>query len=353
MISHLKHLIGIFRRDDLPSVYPRRYSDWLERPLSKQNIKHPSDFWLGRRMDNAFKQLSYSPSFSILLEDCPAIEDIPVFLERLKGKAGEYNVIDREVTVNVSDRRLMQVFADPKAFAMTMAHEYRHAYQYLMGLRGARDLNALNDDPLLEELLGEADAVAFEARVCWELGKEKSFSTEWMMFSAMYPKVAKAFKKEMRSSRDMEEATTHALKAWFLDNRKVKYYSKKYLRELKAHIDESPFSKAWEGYWRKAVKEWQEAQPTLITSGEPENAVKRNFSRASRGSPREPIEEQEPSLQFAAGDLRELSASYFLQNVPDDVYGEILKTRRELSDYSSDVSVHSARLRDRKFQPFS
>lgn len=173
------------------------------------------------------------------------------------------------------------------------------------------------------------------------------------MFSAMYPKVAKAFKKEMRSSRDMEEATTHALKAWFLDNRKVKYYSKKYLRELKAHIDESPFSKAWEGCWRKAVKEWQEAQPTLITSGEPENAVKRNFSRASRGSPREPIEEQEPSLQFAAGDLRELSASYFLQNVPDDVYGEILKTRRELSDYSSDVSVHSARLRDRKFQPFS
>lgn len=115
---------------------------------------------------------------------------------------------------------------------MTMAHEYRHAYQYEMGLRGNRDLNALNDDPLLDELLGEADAVAFQERVCWELSQLDLLRTQWMLFNINYPQVAKAFRKEMRSSGDIEEASSHALKAWFTDKKRVKYYSKKYLSDL-------------------------------------------------------------------------------------------------------------------------
>lgn len=121
-------------------------------------------------------------------------------------------------------------------------------------------------------------------------------------------------------------------------------------------MDSQAFSKAWNRYWKASLKDWQKNQPILIAAGNDQNISTINtsgaFNRDFRPSPESSVEER-PSLKFSAGELRGLSADFFLQNVPPRTYDKILKTRAKLEDHYLEVDIESARIKDRNPQPFS
>ncbi|MCI5061185.1 MAG: hypothetical protein MRY79_09005 [Alphaproteobacteria bacterium] len=183
-------------------------------------------------LDHIFQTLLLSPTFRAMLIQHPSLADIPLSFDILKDNASEiYCSGDKKARIhdtrfNPQKENLTQEF-NAVSFVWVAAHELRHAWQDIKGIFRTHLRLDLENQILLTRLY-EADAVAFQTTVCWEL-KEIGYSIPWnhLINHPEYRECAKAFEKWEEAfpySVQDGRAQKQAFLSWFQqENLRLRY----------------------------------------------------------------------------------------------------------------------------------
>lgn len=213
----------------------RSLEDWLNNPLYNEGEDDSPDQMPAYYVDGIFSILMMSPTFQAMYQSYPDLAGIPIYYLKLDDAGGHY--FKGEIAVNC-EPATKSYFNNHFQYecVSTLAHEYRHGWQeeYL----GYPELK-YDYSSLIHSFFKEADAVAFQAAVCWEL-KELGMHGPWGNFERTYPHCAEvminSIRKDETSFAD-GRAQNAVLQAWFEDPHNLDYYARKRIDFLQGLID--------------------------------------------------------------------------------------------------------------------
>jgi len=220
----------------------RTLGDWLHRPLSGYQVKNSGNIkhFIMRYVDDIFYLLSMSPSFQSLVYQFPSMTETLVGFAPLKKAGGSYSRLHNVFVLDYKPTPLADLMRSDSQYHRHVsngAHEYRHVWQ-MAGMKPTKRTGIL--DELSESLFREADAVAFQATVTWEL-KILGVSGPWDHFCGAYPVCADAFKKCLEKdpeSFSTGKAQNVAFRAWFRDKSTVSFYVDKFADDINKRFED-------------------------------------------------------------------------------------------------------------------
>jgi hypothetical protein len=172
-------------------IIPRRFFDWRDTPLNKgHKVEGINYFDEAVLTDAALRVLFKSPTIRAALNLYEDLLYIPITAERLLS-AGDYCSNEKCIRVDQGQSLEERI--------TTIAHEYRHAIQDIEGVL----LNKKRVSRRCTTLLSEADAVAFEITVAYELRNiVPKLWDDLKHFGARYGALCDTFEKTVEAYPD-------------------------------------------------------------------------------------------------------------------------------------------------------
>lgn len=229
-ILNLSETSSCFDEIDVWIADVRTVFSWRDDPLELGRAVKREDLMTIKDAlyaDSIFKRLLLSPTFLAKLQYFQGVDEVPIFTESQNGSGGTYNEYG-EIHINQDIRN--HYGDDINPILWIAAHEFRHAWQDEIGIfdliphLNAREL-------LMLERAYEADCVAFQLTVCWEL-KEQGDPAVWKHVKKNYPKEALAFEKSVKKNPESLHsgiAQNEAVKTWLSNVRNFDFYDSKSL----------------------------------------------------------------------------------------------------------------------------
>lgn len=354
-MSFLKHALNLAaQKDSPPPFYARRFDDWLRLPLSGCPQLETNDYFLGLKLEKAFITLTQSPAFQAMYTAYPDTFSIPVFLqefedEKLKSYDGFYSPAEGYIGVNFNHTKKNYIKLNLSNLVSILSHEYRHAYQDHTKMFN-KVINTLSEDPILVSFFQEADAVAFQILVCFELLNETGNKAYLNNVERRYEKQTKAFLEAIENGETKGQAQTKAFEAWFLDTHTVNYY---YQKELDYLFDffgkEALTDRIFSMKIQEELKKWQRSQKQNVLEPplkEPKQ-LSFNFLCSVKNSDHDTSNDEKPALMpemdncgkvkndhdyLSESFLFQVSRDYFLHKVQGENSRKIFNMEKTVID---------------------
>lgn len=173
-----------------------------------------------RMLREAVNILMLSPTFKAMIETHPALKNIPVMFVEETIDTGAYNPEVGEMHLGAHSDLYKN--KDVYALASVMAHEYRHGWHDLKDIIQEPENLTVLDAMMLNRAI-EADALSFQATICWEL-KQAGFAQAWedLLAKPMYTDVFAPFKRQWSFNDNPFQdgsAQNQIYQAWFQSDR--------------------------------------------------------------------------------------------------------------------------------------
>lgn len=218
----------------------RSFDNWLYRPISGYALNGMTvdpRVIIASRMDYMFGTLSTSPTFSSLQRQCPDMASVQVGFRTLEKAAAVFSPVFNSIALDYQPVEWQQFGRRVNEYISNLAHEYRHFWQSVFANR-PKSRNAISS--LVESFLNEADAVAFQASVCWELGK-LGIPQIWHTFEQQKPSCALAYESAIKQQSFAEfdgSAQNAVFEAWLENSGLINFYTQYLVDQMNEKVAE-------------------------------------------------------------------------------------------------------------------